>query len=120
MAFVAWRYRFGDLARIDIQCPRIDVDEDRLGADQADRLGRGEKREGSCNHLVAWADAEGPQPDDERVGPRIASDGLLDRQELGHLLFEGPDLRSEDELSRPHHLGDGRLNLVPEQVNFGS
>lgn len=107
-------------SRIDIQCPRIDVDKDRLRTDEADRLGRGEKCERSCNHLVAGADAEGPQADDECVGPRIARDGMLDRQELGHFCFEGTYLRSEDELPRPHHLGDGRLNVVPEQVNFGS
>ena len=74
---------------------------------------------GSRDDLVAVTDAQRPQADHQCVGPRIARDRVFDGQETGHLLFKGVHLRTKDELSRPHHVGDGRLDFVPEQVNFG-
>ena len=55
----------------------------------------------------------------QRVGPRVARDGVLDVQEAGHFVFESMHLAAQDELSRPHDVGNCRLNVVPEQIDFG-
>ena len=107
-----------DVGGVEVERDRIDVGEDRRGADPRDRLRGGVEREGGADHLVAGADPERVQDEDERVGPVRDADRLLDAERLGGLALEPLDLGAEDEasaleraLERVGQLGDERRIL---------
>ena len=60
---------------VDVVGRRVDVDEDRLGAEPGDRAGGGEERVGRGDHLVARADPLGHQGDQQGVGAGGDADG---------------------------------------------
>ena len=63
-----------DLRRIDVVVGEVDVDEHRRRAEAIDDAGRGEERIGGDDDLVAGADAEHHQRDEQRVGAGRESD----------------------------------------------
>src|SRR5690606_32785592 len=107
-------------ARVDVEGAFVDVDEDRRGADVADRLGGGEEAERGRDDLVARADAEGAQADHERVGAAVDPYGVLHAQVVGDLALEGLHLGPADELAAAHDALEGGAQLVPELLDLGA
>ena len=75
----------------------IDVGEDRRRTDARDRLGRRVEGERRADHLVAGADPERLEREDERVGPVRDADRMRYAEERRRLVLECLDLRPEDE-----------------------
>ena len=71
----------------------VDVGEDRSRAAPHDRLGRRVEREGRADHLVAGADAERVEREDERIGAVRDADRPLHAEVGGGLLLERPVVR---------------------------
>ena len=100
-----------DVGGVEVQRSRVDVGEDRGGADSRDRLGGGVEGEGRADHLVAGADLERVEHEHDRVGSVRDPDRLLDAEGLGGLAFETLDLRAEDEASALERPLERRLQL---------
>ena len=77
IALVAGVISGSGVGRVDVERDRIDVDEDRLGAQPPDRAGRGEERVAGQQHFVARADVDGHQRQQQSVAARGAADGEL-------------------------------------------
>ncbi len=113
-----------DLRRVDVERHRIDVDEHRLGAGVVDRARRREEGERGRDHFVPAPDIEGPEGQQERVGPVGASDRVFDMRQRGHRslearhgLAEDEGLRVDDAQERTDHviLDGGVLRAKIEQ-----
>ena len=74
----------------------IDVGEDGSRAGVDHRLGGGEEADARYDHLVARADAKGPQGNRERLGAVRDPDAVAAADEGGELGLEGCHLRSQD------------------------
>src|SRR5579872_57168 len=70
-----WANGLGDLVRIDVECTRIDVDEDRFCPETCNRTGRCDKSKGRRDDFVVAANSDGHQSEQECVRSRSASDG---------------------------------------------
>jgi len=66
-----------DQARIDVERRRIDVHEDRPGAQPGDRAGGGEERERRADDLIARFDSDGHQGAQQRIGPAADTDRVF-------------------------------------------
>ncbi len=93
---------------LQIECHRIDVHEDRRGADSVHRPGRREKRKRRHDDFRAGPDAKRHERNDQCVGARGHADGVTYFEPLGELAFERLDLGSEDEALT---VGDARERL---------
>ena len=82
---------------VDVVGLRVDVDEHDLRPGHLDRLGRGDEAVGDGDDLVAGADAERLQRDEERVGAVRHADAVVDAAVAGERLFELLDVRAADE-----------------------
>jgi hypothetical protein len=96
---------------------RVDVAEDRLRAHVVHGSGRREERERCRDHLIATADVEGTEREQDRVRTVRAADGVLRPGERGDGLLEAFDRFAENEelsVDDAHHRGydvilDGRV-----------
>ncbi len=105
------RERRGDRGRGEIERRRIDVAEERPCAEPRDDAGRREEGERRRDDLVARADVERHQRDEQRVGAGRDADSE-GRLRVGRdLFFELRDVRSENEALRVADLADGRFDL---------
>ena len=93
-----------DLIEIDQVGAGVDIHEHRGGADGADGLSRGEKTERAGDHLIAGANAQAAQGQDQSVGAAVAAHGVLAANAGGKGLLEAFDLRSTDVLTAAQHL----------------
>ena len=92
-------WRSADLGEVCVERGRIDpqrlvggVDEMRDGAAIGDRVGRGDEREGRCQHLVAGLHAA-EQEGDVQGGRAVArGDRLIGADDLGQHLLEPVDV----------------------------
>ena len=80
--------------------------ENGLGSGAADGAGRGEEGESGQNDLVARPDVEAVQGQREGVGAGAAADAVGDAAVAGHLVFEGGDLGTEDDLAGSQNAGE--------------
>ncbi len=94
---------------------RVDVAEDRRGAHARDRLGGRIEGEGRADDLVAGADAESVEHENERVGPVGHSDRVADAEVGGRLRFEGLHLGPQNEASRFEDGAEALLELAHER-----
>jgi hypothetical protein len=101
----------GDVLRVEVARRRIDVREDGDGAAAHDRLGGRVEGERGADHLVAGADPERVEHEDERVGAVRDADRLAHAQVLGGLTLERRHVRAEDEDARIDDLGEDALQL---------
>ena len=97
MALVAGVISPLDGRRIDVERVRIDVGEDRPGAQPGDGAGGGEEGEAGQDHLVARPDVQGHQRQQQGVAARGTADGVPRLAVVGHALFELLDVRPEHE-----------------------
>src|SRR5438067_1139618 len=67
----AWRYGTFDGARIQVVGVGQTVDPDRRGPRERNSAGAGDKRVRRRDHLVAWADAPGPERELQGGDPGI-------------------------------------------------
>ena len=107
----AARDSFGDPLGIEVERVRVDVGEDGSRADTGDRLGGGVERERRADHLVARADLERVQDEDDRVRAVADPDRLAHTEVPRGLLLERADVRPEDELAALQHVVDRLLDL---------
>ena len=107
----AARDSFRDPLGVEVERVRIDVREDRRRADPRDRLGGGVERERRADHLVARADLERVQDEDDRVRAVPDADRLAHAEIARRLLLERADVRPEDELAALENVVDRLLDL---------
>ena len=119
MAFVRAVTASATCCRIDIQSARIDIDEDRLRATRLIASAVAKNVNGVVITSSPRPTPSARRSEHQRIASRVARDGVLDVQEAGHFVFESMHLAAQDELSRPHDVGNCRLNVVPEQIDFG-
>ncbi|MNT13323.1 hypothetical protein D3C72_1482890 [compost metagenome] len=104
---------------IQIVGPRVDVDVDRLRAQQGDRFRRCNVVEPGGDDLVAGADSQRHLHDLQRVGSVGATDAVL-RPRIGcELFFQFGDFRAEDVLAMGQHALDPRVDLVLDASLLG-
>ena len=95
----------------DVVGARLDVDEDGDGAQVRDRLSGREEGERGRDDLVALADAEAGEDQEQRIGTVTARDAMLGADVLGNLRLERFDLGAADERRIAH-------GLEPDSVEF--
>jgi len=110
----ARRNRGGYSAHIDVARVGLDIDEDRLGAEQDDHLGRRDEREWARDHFVAGLQPDRHQRDLERVGPAAAGDAVPRPDVMHQSLLELRHLGAEDELPVIEDLLDPRVDRVAQ------
>ena len=76
-----------------------------------DHLAGGDERERRGDHLVAAADAERHQRDQQRLGAARARDAVLGADVRGEALLELADLRAHDVLAVVEHGLDARASV---------
>jgi hypothetical protein len=103
-----------DRGRVDVERCGIDVGEHRPGARAGNRLGGGIERVGRADHLVAGADHQPLEGQDQRVGAVRDRDRLGRAEGGGDLLLERAHVRAEDEPARVDHVAGGLLYVVEE------
>ena len=112
-----------DQRRIDVECGRIDVDEDRLAAQPRHGRGRGKKRVAGQDHFVAGPDVQRHQRQQDRVAARGAGDRVRHVAIRGDRLFQRLAIRPKHEAARcqhpPHGRGDfcGQRLILPAHVD---
>ena len=107
----AARDTFRDPLGIEVERLRVDVGEDGSRTDTRDRLGGGIEREGRADHLVARADLERVQDEDDRVRAVSDPDRLAHTEIPRGLLLERADVRPEDELAALQNVVERLLDL---------
>jgi hypothetical protein len=103
-----------DVGRVDEVGRRVDVGEDRHRPEAGHGAGRGEERVGGQHDLVAGADAEGHQGQQERVAAGGAGDGVWHVEGLRQLRLEFVHVRAEHEAAGVDDPVDRRADLVPQ------
>ena len=83
--------------RIEVEGLRVDVDEDRHGADHHHGARGGHEGERRRDHLVARAHAHRPQRQQQRVGAGVDADPVAGAAEGGQLRLERAPPRAQDE-----------------------
>ena len=104
-----------DLLRVDVERPRIDINEHGLRAQPPDGAGRGEEREARHDDFVPFADVEGHQREEDGIAARSTGDGVLRAGECGDRFFELLHVRPEQEAAGVDDAGDGREDLLAER-----
>ena len=88
------------LERIDVPVVVAHICEDRDSATMLDHIRRGDERQGSRNHLVAWTYAVRIKGQVERGRTRVGTEGECGPDEGRELKFEALRLGSRPEPSR--------------------
>ena len=104
-----------DVLRIEIQCYRIDVREDRRRAPPRNRLGGRIEGEGRADDLVAGTDLHRVECDDDRIGAVADPDRLRDAEKRRRFLLEGVVVRSTNELAAAEDLAEASFELGLER-----
>ena len=107
-----------DLIQIDQIGVRVHVHEHGRGAHGADRLGGGEEAEGAGDHLVAGADAQGPQRQDQGIGAAVAAHCVGHAAGPGEGLLEAGDAGAADVLATAQNLQYGSVEFLPEVLEL--
>src|SRR5262249_28386061 len=98
---------------------RLDIDEDRAGAEAANSTRGGEESKRRRDHLVAGPDLQGGQGEQQGVGAGRAADRVRDAAVAGDLPFEAGDLGALDDLAGGEAPGDGGLEVGLEPAILG-
>ena len=101
---------------IDVVGARVDVCEDRGGADERDGLDRGEERERRGEDRVAGSDFEGHERHEQGVGAAGTRQRVLHSGIFRQLPFEFGDLRTEDVVTALQHAVDASVDFVADEV----
>lgn len=96
-----------DGRRSEIESDRIDVREDRRGADLQDGIGDGNEGEGGNDDFVAFADAKGEQGHVKAGGSAADGDGVGNGVIGGEGGFESGEFGAEAEVGSAQNGGDG-------------
>ena len=108
-----------DQSRIDVVRLRIDIHENRFGADSRYTAHGREECEWCCDDLVARTNLQAHQTVQERIGPARDTDAVPTATDLGNLLLQLLDLRTADTPLRLQHLGHTGQNLVLDRRVLG-
>lgn len=101
-----------ELLDIEIEIVGANIDIDGPGAEPGNGAGRREEGKGDGNDLIALADAEGHEGQEQGIGAGGAADGVPDTAIGGRLLLESLDLRAHDELLTVEDAGDDLHHLL--------
>ena len=96
----AGRNRRFDRPSVKVKGLRININEDRLGADDADTLRGGNKTKRAGDDLIARFNSHGAQTKNQGVRPRVAGDRMFNADHRRHFLLEGLHFRPKDKLSQ--------------------
>ncbi len=112
----ARRDRRFDLRRVDVEGVLLDVDEDRLAAEQGDHFGRSGKREGRGDHFIAGPKLERHQADQQRLGAAGHGDAVPRADASGKTLLELADFGPQDVLPVIEHTLDSCVDARLERL----
>lgn len=96
--------------RVDIECARINVDENRLSANVTDGLGGCNEGEGCGDHLVARAKIGCTQRQMQCISARGAGHRVSHPEVVGEFRFQRLHVRTENETRALEDFGDGRID----------
>ena len=115
------QYRLGarrdavlDVVGVDVVGGRVDIGEDRRGADMDDDIDRGDEGQRRHDDLVARADAEFLQQQEAAGGPGGDADPFGRAAELGEAGLQFPQTRAADHPAAAHRGGGGGFLLGAE------
>lgn len=107
------------LGRVQGVGARVDVDVNRLGAQQGDGFGRDDIGETRGDDFVAWADAQGHLGDLQCISAVGDGDAMLGADVGGQALFQLGDLRPQDELAVCQHALDVGIDIGFQALVLG-
>src|SRR3954471_10422258 len=90
----------------------VDVDESRGGAGRNNRRDGWNGRVGYRDDLVAGADADRFESEEEGIGATVDANPVLDADELSELLLERFDPLAQDQPSRSKNVLDSGHDLI--------
>jgi hypothetical protein len=108
-----------DRTRVEQARLRIDVDENRTGSGEQDRLDSGDEGERRRDHLVARPDPGCAEDELDRRRAVRGADAVADVAVRRERLLELGDLRALDEPSVREHPGDRSLELLADRGVLG-
>src|SRR5579871_200220 len=100
-----------DLGGIEIEGPRLNIDEDRCCSQETHNIGGSNKRKGGNNDLVSGADTAGAQTENQSIGSGSNSHRILPAAVLSNLLLQRFDLGAKNEMLPFEYCIEDRLNL---------
>jgi hypothetical protein len=103
MALVRGVIRRRDIRQVEVEADGADIGEHGRGADTADASARGEERERRRNHLVAGANSQAHQGEEDGVGAGGDPQGVADAEQLRHVSLEPIQFRAEDVVPGTQH-----------------
>jgi hypothetical protein len=106
------------LIQIDQVADRVHVDKHRRGAHGADRFGGGKEAEAGGDHLIAGADAQAPQRQDQGIGATVAAHRMGHAAGRGKGLLKDADRRPADVLAPAQHLEHRLVQVVTELLEL--
>src|SRR5437016_14681256 len=104
---------FPDGLWIDVERMRVNVHENRLGADPRNGSGGGDKRERGGDDLVGPADFQCHQSKNQRVRTRCAANGMTTASEYANFLFKCLNFWAKDEMLALQHALHRFDHLLP-------
>jgi len=113
------RQRGSDRVGGEVHRPRIDVAEDRVGADRQNGLGAGVEGERRHDHVVAGLHADGAQGDHQRVGSVADADGVFGAHMRREFPLELLHLGTEDEAAAVEHARDRGVEFGAQWLQLG-
>ena len=112
-----------ELARIDLERRRVDVDEARDGSGAVDRECREGRRKRGRQDLAVRARRDGAagfECERDGVGPGTDPDGVPDAEPGGELGLEGLQLRAEHVVAPFGDPAEGALELLPGALGLAA
>ena len=104
--------------RIEVECLRLHVGENRRRAAKRDDLRGRAKRKVRANNRVAGPDSPRHQHQQQRVGTARAGDGMTSAAKRGEFLLERFDFRPLDELCVRQHASNCVVDGAPEPASL--
>ncbi|MBA7711798.1 hypothetical protein ES703_120764 [subsurface metagenome] len=102
-----FRNRRGDKRRVDIESPRVDIHEYRLGTGAGNTTHRSKKRKRRRNNLVTDADIQTHQTVQNCIGTTGNTDRKFTIAYRRYLLFQLGHFRTADAALRFKHFRNG-------------
>ncbi len=96
-----------DFRGVDVESRRVDIDEDGFCAGHHNNGCGGDECEGGCNDLVAGADFECGEAEEQAAGSAVYGDGAFPADVFGEGVFKFGQLRAERKIGASQDCADG-------------
>ena len=106
------------LLQIDQVAALLHIHKHRRRAHSADRLRGGKEAERGGDHLIARADAQAPQGQDQGIGAAVAADGMGHPTGGGEVLLKAGDRGAADVLTAAQYLKHSPIELSSQLLDL--